>query len=180
MTALTIAVDIRPGTDPANSTFVYSKDGATWPYLRNNRGDILLPANKDSVTIRFRLKRTTLTIGGITYKLGLPTGALDIKDKNGQWPPVFTTPKLSGPPGQPHDTVEVIDNNQDDGDYKYALTVEFTPGGGGDPIAVPDDPRIKNGGEVRFPGPFWTPKVQLVTFAAFVLGFVVGWSLRGG
>ena len=177
MTQLAITVKVGPGTSPANSTFIYT---STSPCLRNDKGSVTLPADKVPATIRFQLGQSSVVIGGAAFKLSFPANALDIKDKSGNWPPAFSQPKLSGPPGQPHDTVEVVDQNQDADDYKYALEVNFTPAGGVAPIPVADDPRIKNGGDTRGPGSFWTPRLLLTTLGAFLVGFALGWMMRGG
>lgn len=179
MTELAIAVSIRPGTTPATSTFLYAYDGTTSPYLQNPQGDIGLPANKVPVTIRFRLKDTGITVGGKAYKLSLPVDCLEISDANGKWPLVFDPPKLGGPPGQPHDSVEVMDRNDDTEVYKYALKVSFTPAGPGPVITVPDDPRIRNGGETRGPDPDWTIKRIVFVALVFLIGFALGYWLRG-
>jgi hypothetical protein len=178
MTELAIAVTIRPGSTPATSTFAYANDGNTLPYLQNVKGDILLPGNKVPVTIRFRLKQTGINVGGKAYKLSLPADSLDIRDSAGKWPPVFDPPKLGGPPGQ-FDSVEVTDRNDDSNMYKYSFKVDFTPAGPGPVITVPDDPKIRNGGETRGPGPDWTIKQLVFVALVFLIGFALGYWLRG-
>lgn len=179
MNTLAIAVTLRPGTTPADSIFVYTSDGTVSPYLKNNKGYIELANDKVPVPIRFRLTQSGITIGGVAYKLGLPIDAFDVRDANGKWPANFSVPKLSGPPGGPNNIVEIIDQNDDKAEYKYAIKVDFTPAGNGPVVPVADDPKIRNGGETRSPPLSWTTAQWVLVAFLVLVGFLLGYWLRG-
>jgi hypothetical protein len=182
MTKLAIGVTIDPassGPEKARFIYVYDPNVASPPYLDNDKGDITLPVGKVAVTIQYRLVQSEVTLANNkTYALSLPSGALQVKGPvTGTWPQQFSHPAQSGEPGKPPSMVVVIDRNDDTGLYKYSLGIVFTPRDGTATTKV-DDPKIKNGGDIRGPGGLWSPRQILVTVLAFLLGFVIGWFVR--